>query len=216
MPEPIRVLIVDDHQIVREGLRTLLAEEADIQVVGEAADGGEGVALSLSLRPDVVLMDLVMPRVDGMEAMRRLQQTQADCHVLVLTSFADDGLVPEALKVGAVGYLLKDVLKAELIRAIHAAAKGEPYLHPEAQRRLIQQTIAPPQPSPAFDLTGREHEVLRLIAKGRSNKEIARELHIKEGTVKGHVSTILAKLGVLDRTQAALFAIQHGLGESEK
>ena len=213
MPNPIRVLIVDDHQIVREGLRTLLAEEADIQVVGEAANGAEGVSLTLALRPDVVLMDLVMPNVDGMEAMRRLQQTDAVSRVLVLTSFAEDGLVPEALRVGAVGYLLKDVLKAELIQAIHAAAKGESYLHPEAQRRLIQQVTTPPQPSLTFDLTRRELEVLRLISQGKSNKEIARELHIQEGTVKGHVSTILAKLGVLDRTQAALFAIQHGLGD---
>ncbi|HET8580660.1 MAG TPA: response regulator transcription factor [Nitrospiraceae bacterium] len=216
MPGPIRVLIVDDHQIVREGLRTLLAEEADIQVVGEAADGAEGVALTSVLRPDVVLMDLVMPNVDGIEAMRRLQQTDSASRVLVLTSFAEDGLVPEALRVGAVGYLLKDVLKAELIQAIQAAAKGEPYLHPEAQRRLIQQTITPPQPSPTFDLTRREYEVLRLISQGRSNKEIARELRIKEGTVKGHVSTILAKLGVLDRTQAALFAVQHGLGDPKR
>ena len=216
MPNPIRVLIVDDHQIVREGLRILLAEEADIQVVGEAADGAEGVALTLSLRPDVVLMDLVMPKVDGMEAMRRLQQTDSAARVLVLTSFAEDGLVPEALKAGAVGYLLKDVLKAELIQAIQAAANDQPYLHREAQRRLIEKAITPPQPSPTFDLTRREHEVLRLISQGKSNKEIARELHIREGTVKGHVSTILAKLGVLDRTQAALFAIQHGLGDPKR
>ena len=216
MPDPIRVLIVDDHQIVREGLRTLLAEEADIQVVGEAADGAEGVSLTVALHPDVILMDLVMPNVDGIEAMRRLQQTHAAWHVLVLTSFVDDGLVPEALRVGAVGYLLKDVLKAELIQAIHAAAKGQPYLHPDVQRRLIQQVIMPPQPSPTFDLTPREHEVLSLITQGRSNKEIAKKLHIKEGTVKGHVSTILAKLGVLDRTQAALFAMQHGLGDPKR
>ncbi len=188
MPNTIRVLIVDDHEIVREGLRTLLAEETDIQVVGEAADGAEGVSLTLALRPDVVLMDLVMPNVDGIEAMRRLQQTDAAWRVLVLTSFADDGLVPEALRVGAVGYLLKDVLKAELIQAIHAAAKGQPYLHPEAQRRMIQQVITPPQPSATFNLTRREHEVLNLLLQGKSNKEIARELHIKEGTVKGHVS----------------------------
>lgn len=216
MPNPIRVLIVDDHQIVREGLRTLISEEADIEVVGEAADGAEGVALTLALRPDVVLMDLIMPGLDGIEAMRRLQQTDTAWHVLVLTNFADDESVREALRVGAVGYLLKDVLRDELIQAIHAAAKGQPYLHPEAQRRLIQQIVQPPQPSSTFDLTPREHEVLSLISQGKSNKEIARELHITEGTVKGHVSSIMAKLGVSGRTQAALLAVQHGLGDPNR
>ncbi|HKY52840.1 MAG TPA: response regulator transcription factor [Anaerolineales bacterium] len=214
MTTPIGILIVDDHEIVREGLRTLLAEETSIKVVGEAADGAEGVSLALALRPDVILMDLVMPNVDGIEAMRRLQETDTHWRVLVLTSFAEDTLVRRALEVGAVGYLMKDALKAELIQAIHAAAQGQPYLHREVQRRLIQHVTAAPQSSTQFDLTRREQDVLRLISQGQSNKEIARELHITEGTVKGHVSIILAKLGVSDRTQAALFAVRHGLGDS--
>jgi DNA-binding NarL/FixJ family response regulator len=214
MANPIRVLIVDDHEIVREGLRTLLAEEQDIEVVGEAADGAEGVSLTLALRPDVVLMDLVMPNVDGIDAMRLLKRSDTSWRVLVLTSFAEDKLVRGALEVGAVGYLLKDALKAELIQAIHAAAQGQPYLHREAQRRLIQQVTAPAaEPSVQPVLTRREQDVLRLISQGQSNKEIARTLHLTEGTVKGYVSIILAKLGVLDRTQAALFAVRHGLGD---
>jgi len=215
MANPIRVLIVDDHEIVREGLRTLLAEEADIEVVGEAADGAEGVSLTLRLRPDVVLMDLVMPNLGGIDAMRLLNRTDANWHVLVLTSFVEDELVRGALEAGAVGYVLKDALRAELIQAIHAAAQGQPYLHREAQRSLIQHVTAPAEPSMQLDLTRREQDVLRLISQGRSNKQIARELHITEGTVKGHVSIILAKLGVSDRTQAALFAVRHGLGDPE-
>ena len=211
----IRVLIVDDHEIVREGLRTLLTEEPDIEVVGEASDGEEGVSLTFALRPDVVLMDLVMPKVNGIEAMRRLQHPDANWHVLVLTSFAEDDKVRGALEVGAVGYILKDVLKTELIQAIHAAAAGQPYLHREAQRSLIQYVAAPTQSSSQIELTPREQDVLRLLSRGRSNKEIAQELHITEGTVKGHVSIILAKLGVSDRTQAALFAVRHGLADSE-
>lgn len=216
MANPIRVLIVDDHEIVREGLRTLLAEEADIEVIGEAADGAGGVSSALALRPDVILMDLVMPNVDGIDAMRLLGQKDGSWRVLVLTSFAEDKLVRGALEAGAVGYVLKDALKAELVQAIHAAAQGQPYLHREAQRSLIQHVTAPAEPSVDHDLTPREQEVLRLISQGRSNKDIARELHITEGTVKGHVSIILAKLGVVDRTQAALFAVQHGLGGSKR
>ena len=215
MSNRIRVLVVDDHEIVREGLRTLLAEEPDIDVVGEASDGAEAVSLTLGLRPDVVLMDLVMPNVDGIDAMRLLKREDASWHVLVLTSFAEDNQVRGALEAGAVGYLLKDVLKTELIQAIHAASQGQPYLHREAQRSLIQDVTTSSQPPLQLDLTPREQDVLRLISQGRSNKEIARQLHITEGTVKGHVSIILSKLGVADRTQAALFAVRHGLGDSE-
>jgi DNA-binding NarL/FixJ family response regulator len=215
MANPIRVLLVDDHAIVREGLRTLLAEESNIEVVGEAADGAEAVSLTLALRPDVVLMDLVMPNVDGIDAMRLLQRPDTSWRVLVLTSFAEDELVRRALEVGAVGYVLKDVLKAELIQAIRAVAQGQPYLHREAQRSLIQQVTAPAEPSALLNLTRREQDVLRLISQGQSNKEIARALHITEGTVKGYVSIVLAKLGVSDRTQAALFAVRHGLGDPE-
>jgi len=207
-PTPARVLIVDDHSIVREGLRTLLSEEAEIEVVGEAANGAEAVKLVATRHPHVVLMDLVMPEVDGIEAIRRIRARKYACEILVLTSFGDDQHVRDAIQAGATGYLLKDVLKADLLRAIHAAARGEPTLHPEAQRVLIRQTTAP---SPFKDLTERELDVLRLIAQGRSNREIALTLHLTEGTVKGYVSTVLDKLQVDDRTQAALFAVRHQL-----
>jgi len=207
-PTPVRVLIVDDHSIVREGLRTLLSEEAEIEVVGEAANGAEAVKLVATRHPHVVLMDLVMPEVDGIEAIRRIRARKYACEILVLTSFGDDQHVRDAIQAGATGYLLKDVLKADLLRAIHAAARGEPTLHPEAQRVLIRQTTAP---SPFKDLTERELDVLRLIAQGRSNREIALTLHLTEGTVKGYVSTVLDKLQVDDRTQAALFAVRHKL-----
>ena len=207
-PTPVRVLIVDDHSIVREGLRTLLSEEAEIEVVGEAANGAEAVKLVATRHPHVILMDLVMPEVDGIEAIRRIRARKYACEILVLTSFGDDQHVRDAIQAGATGYLLKDVLKADLLRAIHAAARGEPTLHPEAQRVLIRQTTAP---SPFKDLTERELDVLRLIAQGRSNREIALTLHLTEGTVKGYVSTVLDKLQVDDRTQAALFAVKHKL-----
>ena len=207
-PTPVRVLIVDDHSIVREGLRTLLSEEAEIEVVGEAANGAEAVKLVATRHPHVILMDLVMPEVDGIEAIRRIRARKSACEILVLTSFGDDQHVRDAIQAGATGYLLKDVLKADLLRAIHAAARGEPTLHPEAQRVLIRQTTAP---SPFKDLTERELDVLRLIAQGRSNREIALTLHLTEGTVKGYVSTVLDKLQVDDRTQAALFAVKHKL-----
>ncbi len=211
---PIRVLLVDDHAIVREGLQTVLAEEPDVTVVGEAATGAEAVTLAAALRPDVVLMDLAMPGMDGIEATARIRDAGATSRVLVLTSFADDGRVREAIRAGAVGYLLKDVLKPELLRAIHATARDEPTLHPEAQRRLIRQVVAPPA-APFVDLTARERDVLRLIAGGRCNKEIAATLHLTEGTVKGYVSAILDKLGLADRTQAALYAVKHGLAPEE-
>ncbi len=208
MTLPIRVLIVDDHAIVREGLRTLLSEEAEIEVVGEAANGHEAIKLVATRRPNVVLMDLVMPEVDGIEAIRRIHQRDQACQILVLTSFSEDQRVHDAIQAGAIGYLLKDILKSELLRAIHAAMRGDPTLHIEAQRALIRQTMPT---SPFQALTERELDVLRLIAQGKSNREIAHTLHLTEGTVKGYVSTILAKLEVDDRTQAALYAIKHGL-----
>jgi DNA-binding NarL/FixJ family response regulator len=163
------------------------------------------------LQPDVVLMDLVMPEMDGIAATAEIRQKYPHCQVLVLTSFAEDQRVPDAIQAGAVGYLLKDVLKADLLRAIHAAARGEPTLHPEAQRQLMQQVVAPPTDNLLETLTEREMDVLRLIAQGKSNKEIAATLHLTEGTVKGYVSTILGKLQVTDRTQAALYAVKHGV-----
>jgi len=211
MTPTIRVLLVDDHAIVREGLQMLLAEEADIEIVGEASNGKVALTLAADLHPDVVLMDLVMPEMDGLEAMQRLRELCPDSHILVLTSFTDDQRVRAAIRAGATGYLLKDVLKPELVRAIRDAAQGRPTLHPEAQQRLMQQISEPPEPSLLEALTERERDVLRLIAQGRSNKEISATLHLTEGTVKGYVSAILSKLGVADRTQAALYAVKHGL-----
>lgn len=211
MSTPVRVIIVDDHAIVREGLTMLLSEEPDIEVVGEARDGEEALTRINHLEPDVVLMDLVMPNKDGIAATAEIRQKHPGCQVLVLTSFAEDQRVPDAIQAGAVGYLLKDVLKADLLRAIHAAARGEPTLHPEAQRQLMQQVAAPDPPNLLDTLTDREMDVLRLISQGNSNREIAATLHLAEGTVKGYVSTILGKLQVADRTQAALYAVKHGV-----
>jgi two-component system, NarL family, response regulator LiaR len=208
---PVRVLLVDDHAIVREGLHTLLAEEPAIAIVGMAATGAEALALAAALRPDVVLMDLLLPDLDGIAVTARLRESVAMCRVLVLTSYVDDQHVRDAIQAGALGYLLKDVLKPELVRAIRAAARGEPVLHPEAQRRLMQQLAAPAPPDPLATLTERERAVLCLLGAGRSNKEIAATLHLTTGTVKGYVSIILGKLDVADRTQAALYAVRHGL-----
>jgi DNA-binding NarL/FixJ family response regulator len=207
----IRVLIVDDHAIVREGLRTLLSEEEELDVIGEASNGAEALGVIATHRPDVVLMDLMMPVMDGVEATRRVRQQTPSSRVIVLTSFRDDQLVQDAIRAGATGYLLKDVLKADLLSAIRRAARGEPVLHPEAQAALMRQASAPP--SPLQGLTEREVDVLRLIAQGYSNREIADTLYLTEGTVKGYVSTILSKLNVQDRTQAALLAVKHGLGK---
>lgn len=207
----IRVLIVDDHAIVREGLRTLLSEEEELDVIGEASNGAEAVGVIATHRPDVVLMDLMMPVMDGVEATRRVRQQTPASRVIVLTSFRDDQLVQDAIRAGATGYLLKDVLKGDLLSAIRRAARGEPVLHPEAQAALMRQASAPP--SPLQGLTEREVDVLRLIAQGHSNREIADTLYLTEGTVKGYVSTILSKLNVQDRTQAALLAVKHGLGK---
>jgi two-component system, NarL family, response regulator LiaR len=207
---PIRVLLVDDHAIVREGLCMLLAEAPEIKVVGEASDGADAVTLAATLHPDVIILDLVMPKVDGIKAMQGIRDVSPASYVLVLTSFGDDQLVRDAIRAGAVGYLLKDVFKADLLHAIRAAAQGRPTLHPEAQRLLMRQLTTPAVRSRFDDLTPRERDVLRLIVRGQSNKEIAATLHVTEGTIKGHVSAILAKLGVADRTQAALYAVKHG------
>ena len=211
MRNPLRLLIADDHAVVREGLRMFLTEEPDIEVVGEASNGEEATALAARLRPDVVLMDLTMPVLDGIEATRRIRADCPNTQVLVLTSFADDRRVLESVQAGAVGYLMKDVLKPELLRAIHDAAQNKPTLHPQAQRLLMQQVVSPTPVSPFQDLTERERDVLRLIAQGQSNKQIAAALGLTEGTIKGYVSAILLKLEVADRTQAALFAVKNGL-----
>jgi DNA-binding NarL/FixJ family response regulator len=213
---PIRVLIADDHAIVREGLRLFLTEAADaVEVVGEAADGAEAVTLAERLRPDVILMDLIMPRRDGIEATRLLKERGVPSRVLILTSFADDKKVREAIQAGAIGYLMKDVLRRELMEAIRSAAKGIPTLHPEAQQHLMRHVSNPSSDvSLLTTLTERETDVLRCIARGLSNKEIAVDLHLSVGTVKGYISAVFAKLGVADRTQAALYAARHGLTDA--
>jgi NarL family two-component system response regulator LiaR len=214
----IRLLIVDDHAIVREGLRTLLAETPDLEIVGEAIDGPSAVTQALALKPDVMLLDLMLPGFTGIEVTQRVHQALPACRILLLTSFAEDQNVVAAMQAGAAGYLLKDVLQADLLSAIRQAMLGEPVLHPEAQRKLIDHLMRPKAPAAGTggaqvaELTEREHDVLRLIAQGRSNREIADQLHITEGTVKGHVSNILSKLHLQDRTQAALFAVRSGLG----
>ena len=211
MREPVRVLIVDDHEIVREGLRAVLEEEDDLEVVGEAGSGDEAVARVRALAPDVVLMDLAMPGLPALEAVRLIREAAPATQVLILTTFVDERQVRAAIEAGAIGYLLKDVLKTDLARALRAARRGQPWLHPEAQRHLIERVVARPKPAAHDALTARERSVLELIGRGRSNKQIAAALHLSEGTVKGYVSAILDKLGVEDRTQAALYAVKHGL-----
>ena len=209
---PVRVLIADDHQVVREGLRMILSEEKEtIQVVGEAADGHEALRQAARLSPDVVLMDLLMPGLDGITATERLRAGGSGPRVLILTTYADDERVRDAIRAGATGYLLKDVLRAQLVQAIHAAALGVPTLDPRAQQHLMRQVSTPSMPSPFAGLTPRELDVLRLVARGMGNKQIASALNLSVGTVKGYVSAILPKINAGDRTQAALFAVKHGL-----
>jgi len=211
----IRVLIADDHAVVRQGLRTFLELQDDIEVVQDVADGEAAVAAAETETPDVVLMDLVMPGVDGVEAIRRIRERRPQARVLVLSSFLDDERLFPAVRAGAAGYLLKDVEPGELVRAIRTVHGGEALLHPAVAARLMDEFANAAPADPDLDaLTGREREVLALVARGLPNKLIARELSISEKTVKAHVSSILGKLGLTDRTQAALYAVRAGLVES--
>jgi DNA-binding NarL/FixJ family response regulator len=207
--EPIRVLVVDDHAVVREGLRTFLELQDGIEVAGEAADGEEAIEAAERLGPDVVLMDLVMPALDGLAAMRVLRERVPGARVIVLTSFADDEKLLPALRAGAAGYLLKNAEPQELARAVRAAHAGEALLDPHVAARLVDALAG--EKEPLDQLTPREREVLQLIGLGFSNKRIAQELRLSEKTVKTHVGHVLAKLGVDDRTQAAVFAVRAGL-----
>ena len=212
MAEPIRVLVVDDHVVVRRGIRALLATVDEVEVVGEAQDGQEALEKTEMLRPDVILLDLLMPRMDGIEVTRRVIARDPAARILVLTSFAADDKVFPAIKAGALGYLLKDTGPDQLVRSIHQVYQGESSLSPAIARKVLQElsrpTDRPPTPDP---LTEREVEVLQVVARGKSNQEIAAELTISEATVRTHVSNILGKLHLASRTQAALYALREGL-----
>jgi NarL family two-component system response regulator LiaR len=225
--ESIKVLIVDDHEVVRQGLRTFLELHDDpgsptIEVVGEAANGVEAVDISRQMQPDVVLVDLVMPEMDGITATAKIIENSPQTRVIILTSFGDEDKVVPAIKAGAQGYLLKDISPDDLVRAVFEAYRGEVQLHPKAAQILMSAISKQEDPdSTRIDqpdlaaLTKREHEVLRLIADGKSNHEIASELVISETTVKTHVSNILSKLHLKDRTQIAIYAIKHGILDDE-
>jgi NarL family two-component system response regulator LiaR len=221
--QKIRVLIVDDHQVVRQGLRTFLELQPDLVVVGEAGDGQAAVEMVRQLQPDIVLMDLVMPVLDGIAATRQVKALGGRTQVIALTSFTEDDKVIPAIQAGASSYLLKDVSPKELVEAIRATQRGEARLHPDITRKLMAQVAAQTASTPAVanapaplpDLTIRELDIVRLVAQGRSNRDIAESLVISEKTVKTHVSHILGKLDLEDRTQLAIYAIKHGLtGES--
>lgn len=213
MTETVSVFIVDDHPVVRQGLRTFLETLVDIEVVGEAEDAELALPQIEEALPDVVLMDLVLPGMDGIDATRRVREISPTTKVIVLTSFADDEKVFPAIKAGAAGYLLKDMEPAELGEAIRTVQAGEALLHPRVASKLMQDYASGGRKAPGGDLTQRELEVLRLIARGMSNREIAKELVVAEKTVKTHVSNILAKLHLADRTQAALYAVRRGLAD---
>ena len=204
----VRVLIADDHSVVRQGLRMFLALDPEIEIVGEAASGEEAIQLARDMRPDVVLMDLVMPGMGGVAATRMIRTEMPAVEVVALTSVVADEAVTGAIRAGAIGYLLKNTEADELRRAIKSAAAGQVYLSPEAAARLVREVKIPGSPEA---LTERETTVLRLIAKGQANKQVARQLGIREQTVKTHVSNILGKLQLQSRTQAALYAVERGL-----
>jgi two-component system, NarL family, response regulator LiaR len=209
--ERIKVMLVDDHNVVRQGLKMFLATQPDIEVVAEADNGQSALAAVAQHHPDVVLMDLVMPQMDGIATTQQIKSRYPEVEVIALTSFVEDSQVASVIKAGAIGYLLKDVQPTELAAAIRSAQRGEVHLHPEAARRLMQ-AIGPKEVAPiAEPLTEREIEVLRALARGESNKQIADALVVSEKTVKAHVSNILGKLGLQSRTQAVLYSLRHGM-----
>ena len=210
--QPIRILIADDHAIVREGLRTLISAKPGLELIGEASDGAEAAEMAKSLRPDVILLDMVMPRKNGLEAIEDIKQDNPNARILVLTSFDDDDRVFSAIKAGALGYLLKDSSPQQLIQAIHDVHQGRSSLHPTVALKVIRELSQPSDLPPTEDpLTERELETLRLIAQGMTNQEISEALTISERTVGKHVSNILEKLHLANRTQAALYALRKGI-----
>ena len=213
--DTIRVLVAEDHPIVREGLRTLIASEPGMALVGEAADGIEAVAKARALRPDVILMDLMMPRMSGLEAIGEIKASQPEVSILVLTSFAEEDKIFPAIRAGALGYLLKDSSPEQLLRAIRDVHRGEPSLHPTIALKMIRELDHPAsQERSASPLTDREIQVLKLVAQGLTNQEIADRLVISEWTVRTHVRNILGKLHLANRTQATLYALREGLAKS--
>ena len=214
MSKSIRLLICDDHAVVRRGLRSLVGVKAEMELVGEAVDGDEAVVMAKKLKPDVIIMDLIMPRKDGVTAITEIKKKNQNAKILVLTSFSDDKNVFSAIKAGASGYLLKDSSPEELLQAIHDVHAGKSSLHPVIAQKVIQEMHQPTDLPPTDDpLSAREVEVLQNVAQGMSNQEIARTLKIKEGTVRIHVGNILNKLQLANRTQAALYALREGLAE---
>ncbi len=216
MAEIIKIVICDDHEIVRIGLRSIIAENSEMQLVGEAADGDEAVALARKLEPDVIIMDLIMPRKDGIAAIPEIKNINPYIRILVFSSFSDDENVLSAIRAGAHGYLLKDSSPAEVIQAVRDVFQGKSSLHPVIARKVIQELHQPADPQPTEEsLSQREVEVLKFVARGMPNREIARTLAIKEGTVRIHVGNILNKLQLANRTQAALYALRKGLVQLE-
>jgi NarL family two-component system response regulator LiaR len=212
---PIRIIIADDHSVVRAGLKFLLATELNIDIVGEAENGEMAVALAQSLKPDVVLLDMMMPRMNGVEATQAIRASLPQTKILILTSFGEDKLVFSAIKAGALGYLLKDSAPETLMQAIRDVANGEPSLQPQIARKLLRELKAPaPELPPTADpLTERELEVLKLVAQGMTNQEIADSVVVSERTVRAHVSSVLHKLHLANRTQAALYALRTGIAQ---